>query len=45
VAAIAARIRQLRPDWNACEVKTALYGMAPAWKAPGESPKGKKAKA
>jgi subtilisin family serine protease len=44
VAAVAARIRQLRPDWNACEVKAALYGMAPPWKAPGEAPKGKRAK-
>jgi len=44
VAAMVARIRQLRPDWNACEVKAALYGMAPAWKPPGDSPKGKRTK-
>ena len=28
LAALAARIRELRPAWNACEVKTALYRLA-----------------
>jgi subtilisin family serine protease len=28
VAAIVARIRQLRPQWNACEMKTALYELS-----------------
>jgi len=28
LSAIAARIRQRRPDWNACQVKSALYELA-----------------
>ncbi|MEM8714109.1 MAG: S8 family serine peptidase, partial [Planctomycetota bacterium] len=28
VAALAARIRERRPDWNACQVKSALYALA-----------------
>jgi subtilisin family serine protease len=28
LTACAARIRQLRPDWNACQVKAALYAIA-----------------
>ena len=28
LAALAARIRQLRPDWNACQVRTCLYDLA-----------------
>ncbi len=28
IAALAARIRQMRPQWNACQVKTFLYLMA-----------------
>ena len=28
LAALAARIRELRPDWNACQVKSALYDLA-----------------
>ena len=32
VAALAARLRELRPDWNACQVKAALYEIAPEWK-------------
>jgi subtilisin len=31
LAALAARIRELRPEWNACQVKTALYEIAPEW--------------
>lgn len=33
LAAIIARLRQLEPNWNACEMKTALYGLAQAAKA------------
>ena len=28
VAALAARVRQCRPAWNACQVKAALYALA-----------------
>jgi subtilisin family serine protease len=28
VAAIVARIRQLRPEWNACQIKSSLYELA-----------------
>lgn len=28
LAALAARLRQLHPEWNACQVKTALYSLA-----------------
>jgi len=31
LAALAARIRELRPGWNACQVKAALYEIAPEW--------------
>lgn len=31
LAALAARIRELRPEWNACQLKSALYEIAPAW--------------
>jgi hypothetical protein len=30
ISALVARIRQVRPDWNACQVKTALYELAAA---------------
>ena len=30
LSALVARIRQVRPDWNACQVKTALYELAAA---------------
>jgi subtilisin family serine protease len=30
VSAIVARLREIRPSWNACEVKTALYSLASA---------------
>jgi subtilisin family serine protease len=30
LSALVARIRQVRPDWNACQVKTALYELATA---------------
>jgi len=28
VSALVARIRQLRPEWNACQIKSALYALA-----------------
>jgi subtilisin len=33
LAAIIARLRQLEPNWNACEIKTALYQLAEAARA------------
>ena len=32
LAALAARVRELRPAWNVMQVKTALYEIAPEWK-------------
>jgi subtilisin family serine protease len=28
VTAIVARLREMRPEWNACQVKSALYSLA-----------------
>jgi hypothetical protein len=30
LSALVARIRQVRPDWNACQMKSALYELAAA---------------
>jgi subtilisin family serine protease len=31
LAALAARIRELKPQWNVCQIKSALYEIAPEW--------------